>query len=752
MNWLAHSAKRDSPAQTYGDHIATAVAEARRIAAEASQGLAQEKAFVEMVALATEFHDMGKLGDENQRVLAAPTGKPLPCEHVDAGVKHLFSLGTHAACFAGILAYSHHRGLPDMLAQKVRDSKAWRSDEESQRFNVDEVIARTQALLPEYLNRHRQALGRDEIVTTLERYAPTPLDLRMGLSCLVDADHGDTARHYGEASIIPPQLRAADRLAALDTYVAGLGSGRGEQEVRRAEIRKALYTACRAANPSPSIYACDSPVGSGKTTAVMAHLLQAAVAKNLRRMFVVLPFTNIIDQSVGVYQDAFVLTDEAPEQVVVAHHHKSDFSNLITRNLTTRWQAPIVVTTAVQFFETLASNKTADLRKLHQIARSGIFIDEAHGALPAHLWPMAWKWLRLLTEQWGCHVVLASGSLPRFWSLPDFYETKAATDNVAVEQTVSLPQLVDHSLRSRMAGQEASRVNYRLHPKALGLDELIDFIASLPGPRLAVFNTVQTAAMVAIALAKRCGRNKVEHLSTALTPADRQLRLAWIKTRLTLKDDYLKGDWTLVATSLVEAGVDLSFRSGIRELSGLSSLLQLAGRVNRHGEYPDAEVWSVDLAETQGLRKHFAMQIPSRILSGLYAKNQVSPDSCTPALKQEIRERGNQSAVQALFLAEKEKRFPDVAEGFKVIASETLTALPSGPLLDAIIKGKRPSWKSLQMESVQIWTTRKVDFALSEVRGYPGLFTWNLDYNDFIGYMAGALKANEVKSGVVQII
>ena len=166
--------------------------------------------------------------------------------------------------------------------------------------------------------------------------------------------------------------------------------------------------------------ACDSPVGSGKTTAIMAHLLNVAASRKLRRVYVVLPYTNIIDQSVRVYCKSLVRVDEAPDLVVAAHHHRAEFDSLTTRHLTCLWNNPVVVTTAVQFFETLAACRTGALRKLHQVAGSAIFIDEAHAALPAHLWPVAWKWLQELKTDWGCYFVVGSGSLSRFWSLPEF--------------------------------------------------------------------------------------------------------------------------------------------------------------------------------------------------------------------------------------------------------------------------------------------------------------------------------------------
>ena len=277
MTWLAHSAKGDRPAQTYDDHIGRAIREAEKMAAEAAGGLPHGDAFVEMVALATEFHDMGKLDDDNQCVLTTPTGKPLPREHVDAGVKLLFSLCSHTASFAGMLAYSHHRGLPDVPAQQTRPRvEMWRGDEDSRRFPFADIIAHTNANLPEYLRRHQDALKVGSPKVSNERYVPTTLDLRMAMSCLADADHGDTARHYGGPLQEALKLVASERLAALDDYVCNLAKQEwgSEQEKERAGSRQALYTACRNADTNPVLYACDSPVGSGKTTAVMAHLLQ----------------------------------------------------------------------------------------------------------------------------------------------------------------------------------------------------------------------------------------------------------------------------------------------------------------------------------------------------------------------------------------------------------------------------------------------------------------------------------------------
>ncbi|EQD43040.1 helicase-like protein, partial [mine drainage metagenome] len=174
-----------------------------------------------------------------------------------------------------------------------------------------------------------------------------------------------------------------------------------------------------------------------------------------------------------------------------------------------------------------------------------------------------------------------------FWTLDEFYPRIEGSP--PPEMRLSTP-LVGDALRAQLGDSETRRIRYRRHPDALDLAALLDFLTVLPGPRIAVFNTVQTVAVIAWTLAEKSGREKVEHLSTALTPLDREITLARVKARLADEHDQ---DWTLVATSLVEAGVDLSFHSGVREAASLSSLLQLGGRVNRHNEYEEADVWSV---------------------------------------------------------------------------------------------------------------------------------------------------------------
>lgn len=725
MSYLAHSARPDRgiPSQEYRDHVIATRQRAQTNAVNAGRYAPKYARLLEAIAaLSGEFHDMGKLDDGNQAVLnGKASAKKLPVQHVDAGVAHLLTEGTQWHHFAALVAYAHHIGLPS-LPSEVNKGELFLRDER--------IVELTKERLSQYLGRHRSSVTKFETPPASHIEVQRPqLFLRMALSCLVDADHGDTAKHYGDASQVEPYpLNPHERAEALDCYVNGLG---GDNE--RAIDRRAVYETCRNANTGPALYACDSPVGSGKTTAVMAHLLKVAQDKRLRRIFVVLPYTNIISQAVGVYRKALLLKGENAEDIVAAHHHRAEFSNPDSRQFTALWQAPIVVTTAVQFFETLASNQPSGLRKLHNLAGSAVFIDEAHAALPVNLWPQAWKWIRELADEWSCHFVFGSGSLSRFWELPDF-----------VDPPAQLPELVDAGLRSRLISNEQQRVRYLKKTEPLDLNGLLNWIKELDGPRLLIVNTVQSAAVIASAIAKKHGRDKVEHLSTALTPNDRASTLSFVKGRLSrLKyqpNNEMLADWTLVATSCVEAGVDLSFRTGLRENASLVSLIQVGGRVNRHKETDQADVWSFSLQTTDLLRQHPGFKDSSKVLESMFAENRTSPDDCKEALRREVCLSGLKDKIRDREIA---MDFPEVHSLFRVIDADTRTVVVDETIKQRLKKWDAVPWKEIQNHSVQIWGTRIESLSIPQFSQYPDLYEWNLAYDDFIGYMAGVLTVDD---------
>ena len=477
--------------------------------------------------------------------------------------------------------------------------------------------------------------------------------------------------------------------------------------------------------------ACDSPVGTGKTTAIMGHLLKAAVDKGLRRVFVVLPFTNIIEQSVGVYRDALTLNGELSDEVVAAHHHRADFESLEAREYAFRWHAPVVVVTAVQFFETLASNNPAALRKLHQLAGAAIFIDEAHAALPIHLWPQAWRWLKELTVEWGCHVVLASGSLNRFWEISDLINPPVR----------DLPELLPLDCRVETGREESKRILYTTEKEPLRLEQIPGYLAKFRGPRLMIVNTVQSAAAIADYLNAKTGRVSCEHLSTALCPKDRNVTLDHIKHRL--KNGTFQ-EWTLVATSCVEAGVDFSFRTGLRERASLTSLLQTAGRVNRECEF-GSEVAVIDfqLAKETPFSQHPAFADSAAVLNWLFEQKMVAPEHCREALKKEAQRDNPTKVIARLFGAEDAYDFPEVAQLFRVIATDTRTVLVNHEIekrLKSSSRAERPDWKQIMENSVQVWSNRLPFLPFRPLPGLDDILVIQENcYDNFLGYMKGVL-------------
>ena len=557
----------------------------------------------------------------------------------------------------------------------------------------------------------------------------------MALSCLVDADHSDSSAPNKPLCEIGterrPPLLPERRLAALDGYVS-----RFEPKSERDTLRGAIYAACRARAPDERIVACDSPVGSGKTTAAMAHLLAVAHKRGLRRVFVVLPFTNIIRQSAEVYRRALVLPGENPDEIVAEVHHLADFDDEASRDFAVRWNAPIVVTTAVAFFETLAAARPSALRRLHELAGAAVFVDEAHAALPAKFLPVAWRWMQAFSDEWNVHWVLASGSLVRFWEMEEVWRAAGQSSSRKV------PLIATKAIRDQAACYEQSRVRFETIGNALSVESLLDAVAGTPGPRLVILNTVQNAAVVARVLANSKRFSGVFHLSTALTPADREATLGEVKKCLEADRD---GNWVLVGTSCIEAGMDLDFATGFREMASLSSLLQASGRVNRSGVREGSTMVSFRLREGNGINRNRGLEDSIRVLRQLLGDSRpVGAELCTEALRRELQlDPGLESLLSKVSAAEKRFDFPEVEKLFRIIGDNTRTVVVGDDLVRRIESFEPVDWREIQKRSVQIWGYRIDELHVSELCRHPGIYAWHLAYSPFIGVMEGILALND---------
>ncbi|MBE6094438.1 MAG: CRISPR-associated endonuclease Cas3'' [Schwartzia succinivorans] len=726
--YLAHSARDGRLSQSYKDHVNN-VRKAAKWNAEKAARFSKfaGSLLIHVVDTAACIHDLGKLLDENQEVLHGTDNRgTLPVNHVDAGVACLRKCKGDSF-FSQTAVYSHHRGLPDFPEEENREDDFFRDNDPKVRHMVNaqiDSLTRIHCQLIPDAEPHPQE-------TDLR--GDSGVFFRMMLSCLADADHSDTARHYGKypAEEKVPDLRAEERLHQLDAYIQSFS-----QTNERNRLRADMYQACREADVSSDIVACDSPVGSGKTTAVMAHLLAQAIRRGSRRIFVILPFTNIIRQSVETYRKTLVLPGENEEEVVAELHYRADFEDVDVRALTAQWRAPIIVTTAVAFFETLASNRPAALRRLHELPGSLFFMDEAHAALPMKMLPLAWRWMQVLADEWSCYWVLASGSLVRFWELKAEDWKKKSRD---------VSQILSEDMRKRLMGFEKARISFCYEPKPLNRKELVERIISEPGPRLLIMNTVQSAAVMATDLQKYYGEfaaNKVMHLSTALNAEDRDKIVADVKTRLNNNAD---NDWTLVATSCVEAGVDFSFKTGFREMASLLSLLQAAGRVNRGGSDNDARIWSFVMQDDSLLKINPGVKTAAQILKKYFDRGiEIHPDLSTEFMQKELNLTADDMKI--LLQAEADCRFPLVREKFRVIDDDTVLVVADRHLKADISKGVY-DWRALQRKAVSIRRYYVQKYELQPLA--DGLYDWNRGYDEFLGIMRGIINDDIMKEGVL---
>lgn len=402
--------------------------------------------------------------------------------------------------------------------------------------------------------------------------------LRMLFSALVDADYLAT-----EAFMQPGKARlrklslVIDGLAAqlrrvIDAKVANLAPEEREREVNRA--RSEILEYCRAAAArSPGFFSLTVPTGAGKTLSAMSFALEHAAQHDLRRVIVVLPFTTILEQNAGVYADALGaenvlehhsnLTNEHREKRLSQEH--TNRHELAEEN----WDAPIIVTTTVQFFESFFANRPSKCRKLHNVSKSVIVLDEVQALPRGFLLPIL-ELLKGLVADYGCTVVLSTATPPALRARENF------PGGLPVAHAI-VPNEADYFRR-------LARVRYHWDiQEEKPWEALVEKLADHERV-LAVVHKRADARTVAEMLAERTGK-PVWHLSALMCPAHRSDHVAEIRERLSEGKPC-----RVVSTQLIEAGVDLDFPVVYRALAGLDSIVQAAGRCNREGKEPCGDI------------------------------------------------------------------------------------------------------------------------------------------------------------------
>lgn len=515
--------------------------------------------------LAGLWHDVGKYKPEFQ---ARIRGSGDQVEHAGLGAALAASKGGLGQALAFVIA-GHHAGLANLTSQGDTIQSALR--ERLLRNAPD--LERLGATIPAALREHPLPPAPDGLRpgsgtrSDQERFARrVEFWTRFLFSALVDADFLATESFY------EPDRRDFTRTFAsiaalrelLDTHLQ-----RFRPDTPVNALRAGILDACRGAAPSaPGLFSLTVPTGGGKTLSSMSFALWHAERHGLRRVIVVIPYTSIIEQNARVYRQVF------GDANVIEHHSNIDEARRAEENSTLElrrrlaaenWDAPIVVTTNVQFFESLFSNRPGRCRKLHNIARSVVVLDEAQ-SLPADYLNCVLDAMRELTAHYGSSLVLMTATQPalrRRDSLP------AGLDEVReiIPHPGALAQALER-VRIRWPAPDAPPTGYAELADSLVEHEQVLSIVHLRKDARVLAQQLPAAERLHLS-ALMCAAHRTEVLDEA------KARLAWGAPCL------------LIATQLIEAGVDINFPVVYRALAGLDSLAQAAGRCNREGELRD---------------------------------------------------------------------------------------------------------------------------------------------------------------------
>lgn len=410
--------------------------------------------------------------------------------------------------------------------------------------------------------------------------------IRMLYSCLVDADFLDTEAFYAKLEQREtvrgghPDLETLrpvffDFINAFRRRAAQAPKETEEQQRNAALNRlrgEILDYAVAQAQQDTGLFSLTVPTGGGKTFTSMAFALEHAKRHNMRRVIYVIPFTSIIEQNAAEFRKAF---GELGEQAVLEHHSTFDDGKLQNeatkdklRLASENWDAPIVVTTAVQFFESLFADRSSRCRKLHNIAGSVIILDEAQ-MLPLNLLLPIMQAIKELAQNYHCSVVMCTATQPAVQAENGFYRGFENVREIAPKPTALFDKL------------------RRTTVQHIGTQTDADLLAKLAEhPQMLVIVNNRRHARSLYDQAKHL--DGTFHLTTLMCAKHRSQKLDEIRGRLK------KGEpCRVIATSLIEAGVDVDFPLVMRAEAGLDSVAQAAGRCNREGKRPSENsfVW-----------------------------------------------------------------------------------------------------------------------------------------------------------------
>jgi CRISPR-associated endonuclease/helicase Cas3 len=552
--YYAHSAegKPQSEWQRLEDHL---IGTAKR-----ASGMAAEFGCAGWGYIAGIWHDIGKYSQDFQNYIKAANDIDAHLENSKTGrVDHstagaIYSINQFD--FLGrIIAYQiagHHAGLPDFEADETGNTAL------SQRILKTELLR----------NATKENIPLDILNYSLPNERPAQesdlaLWIRLLFSCLVDADFLDTEDFYD-----PLKTKTRGDYPTIESLLNKFTKFMQEKIEYSPtsyvnEIRANILQQCinRAADP-PGISTLTVPTGGGKTLSSMGFALNHAVKYKKRRIIYVIPYTSIIEQNAQQFRDIF-------DDAVIEHQSNLDTTDEKKDNSRSRlacenWDAPIIVTTSVQFFESLFASRTSRCRKLHNIVNSVVILDEAQLIPPEYLNPIL-HILRELQKNYGVTILFSTATQPAFG--------KHKTIDFKFDGLPDIREIIDDplELHKRLKRTEI------IIPKDLNTPKSWEELTNELIEHNSVLCIVNRRDDCRILWEKM--PEETFHLSALMCGAHRSDKIKEIKARLINNIPT-----RVISTQLVEAGVDLDFPIVYRALAGLDSIAQAAGRCNREGK------------------------------------------------------------------------------------------------------------------------------------------------------------------------
>lgn len=486
---------------------------------------------------------------------------------------------------------------------------------------------------------------------------------RYCFSCLVDADSIDTARFCNHIERVGMKSDFALCLKKLNAVLENFVCSTPLQK-SRAELQQQVFS---YVDKKADIYIMNMPTGSGKTLCSMKFALERAIREQKKRVIYVIPYNSIIDQTAEIFENIF---GDAAEIL----RHQSTFSieddligeesyKQIAKMATENWDAQIIITTAVQFFESLYSNKRGKLRKLHNMGETIFVFDEVHTMPLEYLHPCL-EGISFLVKNLQSEAVFLTATMPDFvhWMKEHIMSSLLFHELVADQSPFHIFQ----------------KCSYQ-YIQSISQFALLEKSKESPASLIIV-----NKRRLARELYQKCTGKKY-HLSTYMSAYDRGRVIREIKKELDrLEDDFglskeIPEDRriTVISTSLIEAGVDLDFYTVFREISGLEHILQAGGRCNREGKRRYGDVYVFEFEEE---KQKVQTDIGAEITRGLFTKNlEISSQSCIEEYYQNLFSIAGDKLIKNAMHQYTNNicsiPFEDYAKDFQLIDNDTISVV-----------------------------------------------------------------------------